>query len=407
VSRLDALSPLSLQFERLAQSVAERVADLLRAPVVVVDDRGATVASSQAGLSRLFAEQIGAEGQPVVLRVPMRLSERSGEVIVGEPAGEEAVSPRLAKALVEMIINEAAVLDRLPNQHEVKNKFIYDLLHSRIDDEEQILSQARFLGMDLAPPRAVILIDAAAHLLPPADPARGLGNDGDTRIQRQAQFIIGSVVSFFHLPSDTICAYIGDGEVAVLKASNTKNLAGWAEGKRLEDFNNSWANLAALKRAGDALLARLRSDTGASISIGIGRYHPGLRGLAYSYQDARVALQLGSRSHGRNRVHCIDELGVAGFVGVADEKTKTELAARLLSPLDTAPELLSTLEHFFAANCSPSSAAASLAIHRNTLTYRLDKITLLIGLDPRRFDDAVQIRLALLLRSLASDAPQP
>jgi hypothetical protein len=30
----------------------------------------------------------------------------------------------------------------------------------------------------------------------------------------------------------------------------------------------------------------------------------------------------------------------------------------------------------------------------------------LIGLDPRRFDDAVQIRLALLLRSLASDAPQ-
>ena len=205
----------------------------------------------------------------------MRLGERSGEVIVGEPEGEEAISPRLATALVEMIINEAAVVDRLPNQHEVKNKFIYDLLHSRIDDEEQILSQARFLGMDLAPPRAVILIDASAHLLPPADPARGLGTEGDTRVQRQAQFIIGSVVSFFHLPNDTICAYIGDGEVAVLKASNTKNLAGWVEGKRLEELNNSWANLAALKRAGDALLARLRSDTGASISIGIGRYHPG------------------------------------------------------------------------------------------------------------------------------------
>ena len=92
---------------------------------------------------------------------------------------------------------------------------------------------------------------------------------------------------------------------------------------------------------------------------------------------------------------------------MADEKTKTELAARLLSPLDHEPELLSTLEHFFAANCSPSATAASLAIHRNTLTYRLDKIALLIGLDPRRFDDAVQIRLALLLRSLASDAPQP
>ncbi len=305
-----------------------------------------------------------------------------------------------------MIINEAAVVDRLPNQHEVKNKFIYDLLHGRIDDEEQILSQARFLGMDLAPPRAVILIDAADHLLPAADAARALGSDAESRVRRRAQLIIGSVVSFFHLPNDTICAYIGDGEVAVLKASDTKNLAGWAEGRRPDDSNNAWANLVALKRAGDALLARLRSDTGASISIGIGRYHLGLRGLAYSYEDARVALQLGSRSHGRNRVHCIDELGVAGFVGVSDQRLKTELAARLLSPLNREPELLSTLEHFFAANCSPSTAAASLAVHRNTLAYRLDKISLLIGLDPRRFDDAVQIRLALLLRSLASDAPQ-
>jgi hypothetical protein len=106
---VDALSPLNVQFERLAQSVAERVADLLRASVVVVDERGATVANSQAGLSRLLAEQIAGDGQGDVLRVPLRMGERSGEVIVGEPEGEEAISPRLANALVEMIINEAAV----------------------------------------------------------------------------------------------------------------------------------------------------------------------------------------------------------------------------------------------------------------------------------------------------------
>jgi hypothetical protein len=161
---VDALSPLNVQFERLAQSVAERVADLLRASVVVVDERGATVASSQAGLSRLLAEQIAGDGQDDVLRVPLRMGERSGEVIVGEPE------------------------------------------------------------MDLAPPRAVILIDAADHVLPPADPARGLGSGGETRVQRQAQFIIGSVVSFFHLPNDTICAYIGDGEAAVLKAMTSLNV---------------------------------------------------------------------------------------------------------------------------------------------------------------------------------------
>ena len=56
---------------------------------------------------------------------------------------------------------------------------------------------------------------------------------------------------------------------------------------------------------------------------------------------------------------------------------------------------------FFAENCCPSSTASQLCIHRNTLSYRLDKIKLLTGLDPRQFDDAVQIRLALLLRKLS------
>ncbi|HEY9662956.1 MAG TPA: helix-turn-helix domain-containing protein, partial [Allocoleopsis sp.] len=128
----------------------------------------------------------------------------------------------------------------------------------------------------------------------------------------------------------------------------------------------------------------------------------GLQGLAKSYEDARVALSLGSRLLGCNRVHCLAELGIAAFVGVADETTKIDLAKYLLSPLDQDPELLSTLDVFFAENCCPSSTAKKLSIHRNTLSYRLDKITSLTGLEPRKFDDAVQMRLSLLLRSLKS-----
>ncbi|MDQ2742074.1 MAG: helix-turn-helix domain-containing protein, partial [Chloroflexota bacterium] len=164
--------------------------------------------------------------------------------------------------------------------------------------------------------------------------------------------------------------------------------------------NPSWANLAALKRAGTGLLSRLRHDTHSAINIGIGRYHPGLRGLTGSYQDALAALSLGRRFHGQNRVHCLDGLGIAAFVGISDEATKIDLATYLLSPLDHGPDLLATLEAFFAEDCAPSPTAAILSIHRNTLAYRLDKITSLTGLDPRCFDEAVQIRLALLLRSL-------
>jgi carbohydrate diacid regulator len=91
-------------------------------------------------------------------------------------------------------------------------------------------------------------------------------------------------------------------------------------------------------------------------------------------------------------------------VGVSDEATKVDLATHLLSPIAHESELLQTLESFFAHDCSPTSTAKSLSIHRNTLGYRLEKITLLTGLDPRRFDDAVQMRLALTLRALPADS---
>jgi carbohydrate diacid regulator len=216
---------------------------------------------------------------------------------------------------------------------------------------------------------------------------------------------VDSVVSFFHLPNDTICAYIGNGEVAVLKACSTQDLAAWAvQDDEPIPIDSSWANLTALKRAGTALLERLHCDTQTTIDIGIGRYHPTLVKLPHSYQDARAALSLGKRFYGQNRIHCLDALGIAAFVGISHQRTKIDLAKHLLSPLNQETELLETLDTFFFENCCLSATANRLSIHRNTLGYRLEKITSLTGLNPRRFEDAMQIRLALFLRSLQGDS---
>lgn len=369
---------------------------MLCAQVFVIDQNSVAIASSTHELVGLSFNSICAKEAINYLRVPFSLDTQVGEVVVGALNGE-VISPRLAQVLVEMVINQTAVIDTLPNQHQLKNKFIYDLLHGLIKDEATVLRQAKLLGLDLSPPRAVILIDASDYILMSGIQ---LGQETvEARVRRRSSVVIGSVVGFFHLPDDTICAYIGDGEVAVLKASDTKNLVNWANCGDVPE-QSTWANLTALHRAAEALLVRLRADTNSSISIGIGRYHLGLRGLARSYQDAQAALSLGCRFRERNQVHCLERLGIAAFIGVSDEQTKIELATYLLSPLDHEPELLVTLDAFFASELSPSATATKLSIHRNTLSYRLDKITLLTGLDPRRFDDAVQIRLALLLRTL-------
>ena len=396
------VSSATTKFERSAEIITVKAAELLSAQVFALDEQGLLIASSDSSLAHLFFNSPIPKEIVEFLRVPFSFDGRAGEILVGEPLNGELVSPHLAQGVVELVINQVRLCDELPNHYELKNKFIRDLLNGKIDDQATILDQAKVLGLDFTPPRAVLLIDATDYILSPA--GSNWPKVSNSTIQRRARFIIDIIVGFFHLPNDMICAYIGEGEVAVLKASDTKNLTTWADnGTDSNGQSSSWADLIALRRAADALLTRLRADTDAAINIGIGRYHPGLLGLARSHEDARAALSLGRRFNGHNRVYCLDQLGIAAFVGIPDERTKIDLALHLLSPLDHEPELLETLAIFFNDDCCPSLASTELSIHRNTLSYRLDKIASLTGLDPRHFDDAVQIRLALLLRSLCTD----
>jgi carbohydrate diacid regulator len=280
-----------------------------------------------------------------------------------------------------------------------KNKFIFDLLHGVAGQEDTAQAEARRLRMDLSQPRAVILVDASDYVLRDVSAENGLRRLGETRVRSRE--VVAAIVAFFKLPHEAICADLGDGLIAVLKASNSRNLDDWVAGSRVDaPISPSWSNLSALKRAANDLLARLTAQSGEAMNIGLGRYHPGITGIAASFEDARAALTLGRRLDGPNRVHCLDDLGVAAFVGLDDERTKIGLAHHLLSPLDGEDELLETLDVFFAANCSPAAAAKRLRVHRNTLAYRCAKIASLTGLDPRRFEDAVQIRLARAVRGL-------
>jgi carbohydrate diacid regulator len=395
---------LARDFQHVAEAVTRRTAELLGTPVWVLDESGTTVASSEPRAVGLLFAPDELQGKVAFVRFPIELDGHASEVVFGQVSGDESISPRLAQELVELLINQAAVVERLPNQHELKNKFIHDLLRAPLADESDVKREGQILGMDLNSPRAVILVDAANYILSPQNPINPVPREALTqRSLLRTQLVIASIVNFFQLRDETICAYIGDGEIVVLKASSTQDLVAWTrDEEQIDEASPSWANLTALKRAGSALLTRLKRDTNSAISVGIGRYHPGIGGLARSYEDARAALSLGRRFHGQNQVHCLDGLGVAAFVGIADERTKVDLATHLLSPLDHEPELLQTLDAFFHENCCPSTTAARLSVHRNTLTYRLSKISSLTGLDPRQFDDALQIRLALVVRSLAA-----
>lgn len=393
---------VSTRFVQIARNVADKISSLLNAPVFVLDGAGIIITSSYShDVNHPFQWDETPASLTNFLRLPLRYQAEAGEVVIGELVEQYVVSPRIAQALVELVIDQTTnEQNQGISDQERKNQFLHDLLHGWIKDEAIAIHHANQFAIDLTPPRAVILINATAFVLATDPQGREILAEEQ---QHRTKTIIRSVVNFFHLPNDAICGDLGHGEICILKASDTKNLGTWAQTEPdAKTPSSSWANLAALRRAADALLLQLRQETATAIDIGIGRYHPGIAGLARSYDDARAAISLGMRFRGYNRVHCLGELGVAAFVGVADEETKVDLAKFLLSPLDHERELFTTLDVFFSENCCPSSTAKRLSIHRNTLSYRLDKIFSLTGLEPRKFDDAVQMRLCLLLRSLQS-----
>lgn len=63
-------------------------------------------------------------------------------------------------------------------------------------------------------------------------------------------------------------------------------------------------------------------------------------------------------------------------------------------------EMVLTAEAFLQNNLNVSETSRKLYVHRNTLTYRLDKIEKETGLDLRKFSDAVTFRVITLLKSL-------
>ncbi|HEX5369092.1 MAG TPA: helix-turn-helix domain-containing protein [Dehalococcoidia bacterium] len=324
---------------------------------------------------------------------------------VEQPAWETP-STRFIEGVVELLVNQVALLDCLPQQHELKHQFIHRLLHGDNSSEEDLLREGQILGMDLSRPRAFLLIDASATLRSREDATADGWQDNSVRDWLQAQTLIRQVVRFFSLPSDAICAYLGQGEIAVLKASSSQDLDPWVTRKQAPgETPSSWSNLGAVKNAAAQLLDTLQRDSKAPVLLGIGRYHPGIRGLMRSYEDARAALSIGRKLSREGRLFCLDELGLAALVGITDQETRVDLARHLLGPLEAESELLKTLQTFFSDNCSIIAAASHLYIHRNTLNYRLEKISALIGLDPRKFDEASLIRYALIICQLSEDAP--
>ena len=66
-------------------------------------------------------------------------------------------------------------------------------------------------------------------------------------------------------------------------------------------------------------------------------------------------------------------------------------------PSELDEETLNTIDIFLENSLNVSETARQLYVHRNTLLYRLEKLQKATGLDIRVFDDALTLKIALMV----------
>ena len=156
--RADRATP---RLATVAEDLCRQASQLLAAPTYVVDIDHRVLAASRSGW---VGRRVGGHRRDSLLEVPVVIGGEHGWVIVGQSRKGTEMPPHLATAIIELLADQRALVGSLPQGAELKNKIIHDLLHGS-DDEETLVRQARLLGMDLGPPRAVILIGAERFIL--------------------------------------------------------------------------------------------------------------------------------------------------------------------------------------------------------------------------------------------------
>lgn len=147
-----------------------------------------------------------------------------------------------------------------------------------------------------------------------------------------------------------------------------------------------------------AVQETLMNEDALQVTVGIGEVAYNVDELHASYRQARRAIEIGRAFAPERTVHVYRSMLLERFLSELSPEV-AEHYHGLLFNRSTArlfgEEMLYTIEMFFRKDLNLSDTARQLYIHRNTLVYRLDKVQRQVGLDLRKFEDAVTFKMLL------------
>jgi carbohydrate diacid regulator len=285
-----------------------------------------------------------------------------GTVGITGPPAQVVQLGRLVQRQTEILLRESQFQrSRLLRANRL-NQLVRDIVEfdARLVDEQIIQASGVELGYDLTQPRTAIAFEVQPGPESYPSSVRAIGEIFGARMDLVAELATGRYV-VLHLVSPS--------EPPSKPA----------------------------RRAAELLAER----HGVTVHIGIGERGSGVAALADSYADALAALRLGGGGTAIE-IHEISDLRVAQLLDAASNQARERFTHSQLAPLTEESDfavLRATLVAWCESGCNLVTTAQRLEIHRNTVIYRLDKMSRLIGRDVREPRTAVALYLACLVTS--------
>ncbi len=149
-----------------------------------------------------------------------------------------------------------------------------------------------------------------------------------------------------------------------------------------------------------AIIDVLQTEAMTDVRVSYGTIVSELKDVSKSYKEALMALDVGRIFYKEKKVLAYSELGIGRLihqlpVSLCEMFLQEVFQGNALEQFDD--ETLATVNAFFENNLNISETSRQMYLHRNTLSYRLDKIMKTTGLDVKKFDDALTFKIALMV----------
>lgn len=361
----------------LAEKIIKEVSKFSQKGYAICDRFGEVLAqTSSFSLAHNPVDIHGKRSLPIIFE-----GKKTGYLYIDEDLKTVKEIGKVLKSLAELVIHQNYFAEILTSDEKRIDQLIYEFLRSADLNEKEMERQLGSFGIDFSKNRLAIALeitDPSYLFLYEKEVVEG---ERERKIARIKRGLKNALDSFYTHHKENLICYLGSNNFAIFK-----DMGGDPKAYQ-EEF----------KKTLNSLYYVFKSELRTDLTVGVGEFKSGIAGLKDSFSEAQTAINFGKKVWGEGKIFHFDSFGVVAplFSGVSEKNISFSMG--ILEKISKHPELLETLKCYLEFDLSLSKTAKKLKIHRNTLVYRLDKIAEISELDPKLFNDAFQLQIALIL----------